>query len=172
MAKSNTNTLLMIGAGLVAVYIFTKPKAPIYPYGSYPPGYIPPTSSSGGLFSLLGNLFHGSGGSSSSGGGSSSGGSDSGTGYTAAPSGTYTNAYGDTVNSSLVTTDGQGHYYDSQGDPVYAGSSASSGGGYASQGDGPITSSGTTDLGGGGTSTIPDPVITPVDLGDDDTLDM
>lgn len=71
----STNTLLLIGAGAVAVYLITKPKTtfptspyptpyPGYPPGVYPPGYIPPNTSNtttaiaGDIASILGSLFN------------------------------------------------------------------------------------------------------------------
>lgn len=65
MGKINTNTLLLIGAGLAAVYIFTRPKTtpPVYPpYPGYP-GALPasgnPTATiANDATSVLNNLLN------------------------------------------------------------------------------------------------------------------
>jgi hypothetical protein len=42
MGKINTNTLLLIGAGVVGVYLLTRPKVPVYnPYQTGLPAYNP-----------------------------------------------------------------------------------------------------------------------------------
>lgn len=38
MGATNTNTLLLVGGGILLVYLFTRPKAPVYPV---PPGVAP-----------------------------------------------------------------------------------------------------------------------------------
>jgi hypothetical protein len=42
MGKINTNTLLLVGAAAVGVYLLTRPKAPLYnPYSTGLPVYNP-----------------------------------------------------------------------------------------------------------------------------------
>lgn len=64
-----TSTLLLIAGAGVALYLITRPKAPVLPPGTYPPGYpypagyAPPTSNptialAGDATSVLNNLFN------------------------------------------------------------------------------------------------------------------
>jgi len=59
----STNTLILIGGGLLGLYLISKPKVATPPVLTYPPGYIPasanPTNTAitAGA-SVLNNLFN------------------------------------------------------------------------------------------------------------------
>lgn len=134
--KSNTNMILLAVGGLAVVYIVTRPKpAPIVPYGS--PGYLPPSTATSPITSLI-NLLKGGGGSSQSSSPGSSG--------------------------QSYFTDASGNIVDQNGNIVSQAYSGSSGGGYTPSGSsGDITSSGTSDISAG---SAPDPTIDEMNLYD------